>query len=756
MYNISTQNFKYKYKAYVFYIAVYFLMVLLNNIGKNNEPYSLSLYAALLILNYNIPILIIIYNLSFISVLNVTIAVNMGIISMALAIPFIICRILKRKPKTESVLFIAISLLYYLVKVENGDIIKRAIISAIILVFSFICIVAVSSFTKKLFKCRLKADEIICLSAFIAASGMGFLNLFGLDIYKAVSLYFILLSCFIIRNGNGIFFACTLAIPLSIINISMEYIGLYTAYAFVILCFSKYSKTLSVLAALMIEVTAAYYFQLYGIYSYYSLIAMVVAAAAFLLTPSALLVFLEKKSEVYKERHLPKIAINRNRTMLSNKLYEISNVFKELEGVFNSVKSSLINENTALKCVIAEVDKNICVSCENYERCNREQVANGLYKLTKVGMSKGKVNLIDIPSDISTNCTKPNNVLYAINRLLIDYRNHLIEAKNNDTGREMIAQQAGGIGEILKGLALEASQNLNFESRLEKKISETLLSAGIVPSEILIYGDRDDLTVNLVLSPKIPAKLVSQIISDITGKAMTISEKSIISEGKCSFMFKTSPPMDAVFGVAMAAKQGSEKSGDTYSVLRISEQKFMVALSDGMGTGESAEKLSSAAISLIEGFFKVGMPTDLVLSTVNRVLNFNQEENYACLDIALIDLTSGETGIIKIGSPFGFIIRNDEIKILENDSLPIGILDQLKPNTKKENLLSGDLLLLISDGISLAFGSSTDMFEFLKNCPSKNPQTLCDLVLKEAVRLYGGIAQDDMTVLATRIFEKSA
>jgi stage II sporulation protein E len=734
----------------------YLLMVLLNNVGKNNEPYSLALFAALLILNYNIPLLLIIYNLSFISVLNVELALTMGITSMALVIPFIIYRILKRKPKTESIFFIALSLLYYLLKSQDGDLIKRAIVSAIIVAFSFISLIAIYASSKKLFKCRLKADELICCAAFIAALSMGFLNLFGLDVYKAVSLYLILIFCFIIKNGNGIFLACNLALPLAIVNVSFEYIGLYTLFAFVILCFSKYSKILSALSALLIEVTAAYYFQLYGNYSYYSLIAMVISALAFLLTPTSFLNFLEKKTEIYKERHLPKVAINRNRTLLSNKLYEIANVFKELEGVFDNIKSSLIGENTALKCVITEIDKNICSSCENYEHCNREQVANGLYKLTKVGMSKGKVNLIDIPSDISSNCVKPNNVLYAINRMLIDYRNHLIEAKNNDSGREMIARQAGGIGEILKGLALESSQNLNFESRLEKRISETLLTAGIIPSEILIYGDSDDFSVNLILPPSVPSKLVSEIVSDITNKTMTISEKTVINDNKCSFMLKTSPPMDAVFGVSMVAKQGSERSGDTYSVLRISEQKFMVALSDGMGTGESAERLSSAAISLIEGFFKVGMPTDLVLSTVNRVLNFNQEESYACLDIALIDLTSGETGIIKIGSPFGFIIRNEEIKILENDSLPIGILDQLKPNTKKEQLLAGDLLLLISDGISLAFGSSTDMFEFLKNCPSKNPQVLCDSVLKEAIRLYGGIAQDDMTVLATRVFEKTA
>lgn len=756
MNELTQKKFKYQYKAYIFYALTYLLMVLLGNIGKNGEPYSFALYAALLIMGYNIPLLLIIFNLSFVTVFSLQTLICMGIMSACLALPFIIYRIAGKKPKGESFVFVAASLLYYLFNGPHHTLMQRGIISAVIMVFSFICIAALTAATKKLLKCRLKTDELICCAAFAAAACMGLLNLVGTDIYKAICLYTILLACFTIKNSGGMFIACNLAIPLAVSNMGFEYVGLFTVYAFVILCFCKYSRLLSICAALLAEVIAAYYFEIYGGYSYYSLIALAAACALFMLTPKKLTDLLEKKFVVYKERHLTRAAINRNRTMLSNKLYEISNVFKELESVFDNVKSALISEDTALKCVMHEVESRVCPECENFSRCNREQVASGLFKLTRIGLAKGKVNVIDIPSDISSNCAKPNNMLYAINRMLTDYRNHIIEAKNNDMGRDMIARQAGGVGEILKGLALEAGKTLGFESKLENRFSQTLLNAGVVPSELLIYGDGDDLTVSLVCEPTVPPKLFSDILFDLTGKKMTVSEKSIIAENKCSYLLKSMPPMDAVFGVAMAAKKGSDKSGDTYSVIRISEHKFLVALSDGMGSGSGAEKLSNAAISLIEGFFKVGMPTDLVLSTVNMVLNFNREDNYACLDIAMIDLQSGETGIIKIGSPFGFIIRNDEIKILENDSLPIGILDRLTPNTSTEQLESGDLLLLLSDGISLAFGSSTDMFEYIKNCPSKNPQSLCDSILNEAVRLYGGTAEDDMTVLATRIFDKSA
>lgn len=63
------------------------------------------------------------------------------------------------------------------------------------------------------------------------------------------------------------------------------------------------------------------------------------------------------------------------------------------------------------------------------------------------------------------------------------------------------------------------------------------------------------------------------------------------------------------------------------------------------------------------------------------------------------------------------------------------------------------MLLFLSDGITSAFGSSSDLYEALKKIPASNPQQLADTLLQQAVTLYGGTAKDDMTVLAVRLFK---
>ena len=211
---------------------------------------------------------------------------------------------------------------------------------------------------------------------------------------------------------------------------------------------------------------------------------------------------------------------------------------------------------------------------------------------------------------------------------------------------------------------------------------------------------------------------------------------------------------DAVFGIASVNKDGSAKCGDTHCVQRLEGDKFLVALSDGMGSGAYAESISDASLSLIESFYKAGMSSPLIMNTVNKLLAVNTEDSFAALDVCVFDLNTLAADFIKFGAPYGFILTQDGIKIVEGSSLPMGILDDLAPSITSDTLSGGDVLLFVTDGVSDAFGTSSSLIDFLQKQPAKNPQTLADGVLGEALRISGGRKADDMTCLAVRVFEK--
>ncbi len=235
----------------------------------------------------------------------------------------------------------------------------------------------------------------------------------------------------------------------------------------------------------------------------------------------------------------------------------------------------------------------------------------------------------------------------------------------------------------------------------------------------------------------------------------SLKDKLDFDGEKSCLIFGAPPAYDAAFGVAYAIKSGEKVSGDTHSVIRINEHSFLMALSDGMGSGVYARKVSEAAISLIEAFYRAEMPQDTVLNTINKLLSFNRDERFTCIDVAAIDLNSGRADFVKIGSPAGIIMRDGEIKVLESTSLPLGILDNLRPTVCTETLKSGDIVVFMSDGITSAFPSSTELYEFLEEIKPLNPQTLADKILAGALDKAKHVVSDDMTVLCTRIFDNS-
>jgi stage II sporulation protein E len=328
---------------------------------------------------------------------------------------------------------------------------------------------------------------------------------------------------------------------------------------------------------------------------------------------------------------------------------------------------------------------------------------------------------------------------------------------NVKTGRDLLASEASGIAEILSGLALETGTLVKYHTRLERTLTNALFKRGFLIEELLIFGEEELITVGLIVVMKeFSISQITSTVSKVIGKDMMVFEQVEISKDKCYLSFRRSPPLDAVFGIARAVKDGSPASGDTHATSRITDNRFLAALSDGMGSGESAKEISSASLSLIESFYKAGLKSGLILNTVNRLLSINTEDSFAALDVTVINLFDCSADFIKYGSPYGFIIGKGGVKIVEGDSLPLGIIDELKPTVCQTQLSPGDMVVMLTDGISDAFGSSSDMIDFLHTLPAKNPQTFADKILGKAIELSGGKKNDDMTVLAVRIFKRKS
>lgn len=134
------------------------------------------------------------------------------------------------------------------------------------------------------------------------------------------------------------------------------------------------------------------------------------------------------------------------------------------------------------------------------------------------------------------------------------------------------------------------------------------------------------------------------------------------------------------------------------------------------------------------------------------------EEAYATLDICHVNLFDGHAEFIKLGAVASFIWRRDRIISLRAVTLPAGILKQVEPEKNEMRLKDGDMILMVTDGITDALGGEEQTGAWLKAkltaFPMSNPQDAAEYILQEAKKERRDGGRDDMTVLAGRFWQK--
>ena len=745
-------------------------MLFLRYVGNQNEPFPLALAYAMSASGLSpilSPILYFLISLPFSNLTNVILAAAQALL---LAVGFSLHYKLQKSPtfKTGFLPLLALSLslggfaafapftpydLPTLFHFTLDTLTQKVILSAGIFLLSVIFTVALKAMLKKFLKCRLRAEEIVFCILFFVLTGVGICRLLSVNAYMGIAFFVLLTFSCATKDATTLVCAFVLSLPPALTaNISPER---FFVYGVLITLFIKSGRLAAACAFLATFFAYGYLDGLYTLSATYlvqAVLSATIPALLFVLLPTPLVREMENRLVFYREKHLSRVAINRNRAAIGKQLFEISSVFREIQTTFSALGTNEAEEGAKeyiRGCVVEEA----CKNCPQSRSCTRKDILTELDKLIDVGCLKGKTNLIDVPARLSQICVNQSGVLYAVNRQIGDYKKYMTETENAASGRSLLAGQAQGVSEILKNLALEQSEPLRIYTDKERTLNIALLSAGIVCSEVLVYGDEENPTLSLITFGKADVKKIAAVATHTFNTPMIISERISLSQDKFCCILRKKPYFDAAFGVATVKKSGETASGDTHSVIKIDERKFMVALSDGMGSGEYARRISESTISLLESFYRAKMPSDSVLSTINKLLTFSKEETFACVDIAVVDLDEGKADVVKIGSPIGFILSGNTVKVLENTSLPLGILDSLRPDASTYELAENDTLLFLSDGITGAFGSTADLYDVLKTIPINNPQQLTDVLLERALHAYGGIAKDDMTAVAVRLFK---
>lgn len=361
-----------------------------------------------------------------------------------------------------------------------------------------------------------------------------------------------------------------------------------------------------------------------------------------------------------------------------------------------------------------------------------------------------------------------DEVVRAINSSYRISKINFVWKKKLDEKKKTMSTQLNSVSEALSNLANQITTEEQDPYKEEKEEIKALLK----DKEI----NLKDITIKQEESGKYIVSLYTGICDSMDGKdcgvkkisrilAKVLQEKMIIQKQKCGlradddtcmYKFTSEDKFGVQVGIAKSKKADSIISGDTTTQTRLEDGKYLLAISDGMGSGPEARKSSKIAIKMLERLLTSGFNKDTALKLINTTISDNTDEDmYATLDVNILDLYKGEMNFIKNGACPTFIKRRGKVEILKSIALPTGILDNIDLIEYNYELQDGDIIVMCSDGV---LDSSKDYLnkelwiqEVLEEIETDDSQRIADILLNEARDNDFGKEKDDMTVIVCKI-----
>lgn len=635
------------------------------------------------------------------------------------------------------------------------------IVLGMICLYVFIVVWQVLLLRKNCFKLTL--DESICFLFALCLIGLGLcdIRIFKIDVYRFFIAITILICVAVGNKSLTYIISLALAFGVAVGQYSLLPVAEFIILAMLTSSFAMPYKFKISLMLLISDLFVQYFFFYKNLNLLYQLIPIFVACCVFVLLPNKLLNSLSDLVYVKNSEMSSRNLINTTRKNLRKRMSELSNVFLEMQQLHLNMIKKELTKDELIAMLAREVNSVCCKDCLEKNRCTRALGTNNLSNLQavlEIAVTKGKLTLLDIPSSLANRCGQVNNLINLINRLNSEYKQYKNMMADVNNVKILLADQMGAVSNLLLNLGEEIDTNVSFDIARENKIISRLLSQNIFCKEVLLYTEKNDdiKAVIIVKADNAYNPILEKVISETLRCKMVIDKVLPLPETNfLSISFKKKSKYDCVFGLATCNKAGNAECGDSHSIMRLNNSKFLLALCDGMGAGTDAHKMSALTLGLIEDFYKVGFDNELILNSVNKLLAVNNQENYSTLDVCLLDLENEIADFIKVGAPFGFIKRSNDVEVVEGGALPIGALDNITPAVYKTTISSKDIVIMATDGIVDAFNSQAEMQEFVSKLACTNPQTIAETILAEAIRLNNMSAKDDMTVLVARTYLKN-
>lgn len=630
---------------------------------------------------------------------------------------------------------------------------------------------SMNSFKKIRTKHLFSHEEIVSMSILISLiiAGTWGIKVFNISILSVLSIATVSIIGYVCGTSVG----ATAGIAMGVI-VGMSSQNIF-GYATVLgLCaltsgmFREGGKLISALSSFIVFCIMKIYISTYmpeGV-SQFILAEGILSMGIFIIIPSSLYetisseLDIEKKSIRYEDGY-----VNKVKGIFTEKLDKFSEVLLNMAATLNNLADNdKLDMSSKSSGLIENLANRVCNNCDTCGICwGREMISTYKAFGELLESVQNKTNIF--PQLLEKKCIKKASLIRntedIINKFIINemWRSRLAE------GRELIANQFSNMAKSVDEIMEEFSSDFNEDKDSEKKIIRILEKYDIEVEDVFAIKDKNErlniqITCNSCNGRNLCTKKMLPLINDCVDYKMKLKNdgcKINPLTNKCTALFEEVPRFGVTTSVARACKDGQTIFGDNFNFGEGYDGNYMMVLSDGMGSGPQAGRESKAVVELIEKFTGAGFSRITAINTVNSImsLKFSEDEKFSTVDLSAIDLYSGEIDFMKVGAVASIIKSGDTIDIIKSRSLPIGILDEADIEIHSKKVKSGDIIVMLTDGIidcdEESSGKVDWILDYLCRNDNGNPEELSKGLLNEAKKIGRNKVKDDMTVMVSKI-----
>ncbi len=443
------------------------------------------------------------------------------------------------------------------------------------------------------------------------------------------------------------------------------------------------------------------------------------------------------------------------RKNLVMRLQFASRALTDVSATVDEVSSRLMQIDTPnLTDVLHSVEKDCCLKCGLRLYCYetaKEDTYNALMQMTKTVRRKGEVSEELFPERWGERCCHPVDVAQSLTRHFNAYLGRVEANRRIGEIRSVVSDQMDGLSDMLYDMSSDFDKGEFYDTELASRIDTVLLGLGLCATDVACREDKSGrMSVEIRANPTSARPLNKQeICNEISKVCMRQFSLPCISNSSGAMLINLTEKAcyRVEYGVAQLNYKDSKLCGDSFSVFDDGRGKTVFALSDGMGSGGRAAVDSAMATGLMQKLIGAGFGPDSALKILNSAMCIKStDESMATLDMATVDLFSGEVIFYKAGASESIVRHGVKIGRAVCTSFPAGILRDVFFEKTSVTLKDNDVFVMLSDGVCDTAFIDHKLREF-----SGNAQEFADEIAEAARRRRDDGHQDDITVIVATV-----